>query len=177
MASHHPSRVAGNKWQFSSPDKRTTRIRSLQSFPITPPFWAAIRVVADDATTLFFPSATATSQPGATDVNCSSRRKWDYDYYSVSLDHSLPRNSRCGMSKYNEAGSVENICGGNQNAFLLKYSRVSVIRLSVESPTRLYVSLVKSHTKYFTWRYTEYYFHLYVPLSSTSKFLSPDLDV
>jgi len=60
---------------------------------------------------------------------------------------------------------------------LYEYSRVSVIRLSVVSPTRLYVQLLYAHPEYFTWRYTEDYFHLYVPLSSTSKLLSPDLDV
>ena len=57
------------------------------------------------------------------------------------------------------------------------YSRVSVIRLSVVSPTRLYVHLLQAHPEYFILRYTEDYFHLYVPLSSTSKLLSPDLDV
>jgi len=57
------------------------------------------------------------------------------------------------------------------------YSRVSVVRLSVVSPTRLCVQLVHSHPEYFTWRCMEDYFHLYVPLSSTSKFLSPDVNV
>ena len=45
------------------------------------------------------------------------------------------------------------------------YSRVSVIRLSVVSPTRLYVQSSRyslSRTPvYCTWRYTEGYFHLY----------------
>jgi len=35
---------------------------------------------------------------------------------------------------------------------------------------------VKSHPEYFTRGHTEDYFLLYVPLSSTSKFSSPDLD-
>ena len=57
------------------------------------------------------------------------------------------------------------------------HSSVSVVRVSVVSPTRLSVQLVQSHPEYFTWRCMEDYFHLYVPLSSTSKFLSPDVDV
>ena len=56
-------------------------------------------------------------------------------------------------------------------------SRVSVISLTVVSPTRLYVQLVQSRPEYFTWRSKEDFFHLYVPLSSTSKFLSTDLGV
>jgi len=32
-------------------------------------------------------------------------------------------------------------------------------------------------SEYFTWRYTKDHFHLYVPLSPPSKFLSSDLDV
>ena len=53
----------------------------------------------------------------------------------------------------------------------------SVVRLSVVSPTRLCVQLVQSHPEYLTWRSVEDYYNLYVPLSSTSKFLSPDVDV
>jgi len=57
------------------------------------------------------------------------------------------------------------------------YNRVSVIMsLSCKSAFRLYVQLVSSRPEYFTWCYTEDYFHFYVPLSSTAKFLSPDLD-
>jgi len=60
-------------------------------------------------------------------------------------------------------------------ALVSRYSRVSVIRVSVVSPTRLYVQLVQSHPEYWTWRYTEDYFHLYVPLSSTSEFFESRL--
>ena len=57
------------------------------------------------------------------------------------------------------------------------YLSTSVVRFSFVSPTRLYVPWVESHPEYSTCCYTEDYFHLYVPLTSTSKFLSPDFDV
>ena len=54
---------------------------------------------------------------------------------------------------------------------------LSYTSLSCKSISFVRLIRVVSSRILYTWRYTEYYFHLHVPLSSTSKFLSPDLDV